>query len=208
MSKTTSVIIVEKTGQLKQLNVKNLNILDLYKKCGFKQPDNFSKHHTWSIKFKDNNQTLNYNITVYGKINGRANSENKYDFPPPIDNILFFGSCVLVAEITTKGDKVVMNLSLELWGKIYEKLFGGFENLDVCAIEDEEEEDELAKIPASKKTKDGYLKDGFVCDSDNSSEIVSDEDAYTEGGEGSGTDVCDTVEAGIKEEELSEEEYE
>jgi len=180
MSKTTSVIIVEKTGQLKQVNVKNLNIDDLYKKCGFKQPDNFCKHHTWSIKFKDNNHALNYNISVYGKINGRANSENKYDFPPPIDNMLFFGSCLILAEIKTNGESVLTDLTGELWEKIYEKLFGGFENLDVCAKEDEEEEDELAAIPASKKTKDGYLKDGFVCDSDNSSETVSDDEELSE----------------------------
>lgn len=201
MSNNTSIIIVEKTGILKPMNVKKFNIEDLHKKCGFKQSDNFCKHYTWSIKFKDNHQTLNYNISVYGKINGRANSENKYDFPPPIDNILFFGNCVLVAEMITNGESIVTNLSLELWEKIYQKLFGGFENLDVCLKEDEEEEDELDKIPACKKTKEGYLKDGFVCDSDNSSEIESYE------GE-TASDECDIQEVGINEAELSEEDYE
>ena len=56
-------------------------------------------------------------------------------------------------------------------GKMYEKLFGGFENLALTVVEDEEEEDELAAIPASKKTKNGgYLKDGFVVDTESSSE--------------------------------------
>ena len=31
---------------------------------------------------------------------------------------------------------------------------------------DEEEDDELKNVPSDKKTKDGYLKDGFVVDSD------------------------------------------
>ena len=58
---------------------------------------------------------------------------------------------------------------------MYEKLFGGFEDLAATAKEDEEEEDELDGIPASKKTKHGYLKDGFVVDSsDTESESESD----------------------------------
>ena len=65
------------------------------------------------------------------------------------------------------------NLSLELWEKIYEKLFGGFEDLSATAKEDEEEEDELDNIPNEFKTKQGYLKDGFVVDS---SEEDEDED--------------------------------
>jgi hypothetical protein len=53
-----------------------------------------------------------------------------------------------------------------LWCKIYEKLFGGFEDLAVTALNDDEEEDELENIPKEKKTKQGgYLKDGFVVDS-------------------------------------------
>jgi hypothetical protein len=56
-------------------------------------------------------------------------------------------------------------LTIALWDKIYEKLFGGFEDLSATAKEDEEEEDELQNVPSNKKTKDGYLKDGFVVDS-------------------------------------------
>ena len=40
-----------------------------------------------------------------------------------------------------------------------------FEDLTSTAAEDEEEEDELANVPKEKKTKHGYLKDGFVVDS-------------------------------------------
>ena len=78
------------------------------------------------------------------------------------------------------GSKSYTDLSLPLWNKIYEKLFGGFEDLAATAAEDEAEEDELTNVPKEKKTKQGYLKDGFVVDSsdteENISGSVSDED--------------------------------
>ena len=51
-----------------------------------------------------------------------------------------------------------LDLTVELWSKIYEQLFGGFENLD---SEEEMSEDELESIPAELKTKNGYLKDSI-----------------------------------------------
>jgi hypothetical protein len=63
---------------------------------------------------------------------------------------------------------------------MYEKLFGGFEDLAATCAEDEEEEDELENIPASKKTKQGYLKDGFVVDSDSSDEKEESYDSEEE----------------------------
>ena len=120
-----------------------------------------------------------YNIAMYGKLDGKATTENKYDFPPPIDNKLFFGACALVgykSDKSDKTDKTLCNLTLDLWRKIYEKLFGGFENLALTSVEDEEEEDELDSIPASKKTKKGgYLKDGFVVDTESSSDHSASE---------------------------------
>ena len=98
---------------------------------------------------------------MYGKTDGKANMENKYDFPPPLDNKLFFGNCMLVGMVKETTNKLV-SLTIPLWEKLYDKLFGGFEELI-----DEEEEDELKHIPKSLKTKKGgYLKDDFVVDSD------------------------------------------
>jgi hypothetical protein len=182
------IIIVDKSSNLKVLTVKEYDESELYKKCGFKKADGFKKHTEWS-GIKINGQK--YYISVYGKDDGKANFENKYDFPPPIDNKLFFGSCALVGHIKNeKGEKVLYSLTIELWEKIYEKLFGGFENLAVTNKEDEEEEDELANVSKDKKTKKGgYLKDGFVVDSDEDEDdgdsssfetIDSDEDTEDE----------------------------
>lgn len=180
MSQPLTIIIVERVGTLKTLAIKDFKLEELYKKCGFKKADDFEKKTEWNAKY-DNKK---YFLEVYGKTDGRANSENKYDFPPPLDNTLFFGSCALVAYLKNEdGSKLYTDISLPLWKKIYEKLFGGFEDLAATALEDELEEDELANVPKEQKTKQGYLKDGFVVDSsdtEDSEEKLSSEDTEDE----------------------------
>jgi hypothetical protein len=160
------IVIVEKTGQLKLLSIKDYKESELFKKCGFKQSEGFKKQHQWTTKIDG----TYYIVSVFAKTDGRANSENKYDFPPPIDTKLFFGNCAIVAikqYVKENNDSwsSYINLTIELWTKIYEKLFGGFEDLAATALEDENEIDELKNVPKEKKTKSGYLKDGFVVDS-------------------------------------------
>ena len=165
-----TVVIVEKSGTLKPLSIKDFKVEELYKKCGFKKGEDFVKQVEWTAKYDGKK----YFIEVFAKTDGRANSENKYDFPPPIDSKLFFGSCAILAYIKQSDDsKLYTDLTLPLWNKIYEKLFGGFEDLAATAGEDEDEEDELAKLPKEKKTKQGYLKDGFVVDSSDAEENIS-----------------------------------
>jgi hypothetical protein len=166
MPQSLTIILVEKTGELKTLNVKDYKEDELFKKCGFKKADDFSKQIDWGCKIDGQK----YTISMYGKSEGKANMENKYDFPPPVDSKLYFGCCALVAQSRDEvNKKSLCNLSLELWNKIYEKLFGGFEDLTVVKAEEDDdlEEDELDTVPKSKKTKSGgYLKDGFVVDDD------------------------------------------
>jgi hypothetical protein len=167
MSHPLDIIIVERLGSLKILSIKDFKVEELYKKCGFKKAEDFNKQTEWNVKYDGKK----YLIQVFAKADGRANSENKYDFPPPIDSKLFYGSCAIVAQVKKDdGSKAYSNLTLPLWNKIYEKLFGGFEDLAATAKEDEEEEDELANVPKEKKTKQGYLKDGFVVDSSDTEE--------------------------------------
>jgi hypothetical protein len=192
MSQPLTIIIVEKTGSLKSLSIKDYKVEELYKKCGFKKADDFIKQVEWSAKYDGKK----YFIEVFAKKEGRANSENKYDFPPPIDTTLFFGSCAILAYLKqSDGSKSYTDLSLPLWNKIYEKLFGGFEDLAATAAEDEAEEDELANVPKEKKTKQGYLKDGFVVDSSDTEENIS--------GSGSDEDIEDIE---VDDNEESEEE--
>jgi len=167
MSHPLDIIIVERLGSLKILSIKDFKQEDLYKKCGFKKAEDFNKQVEWNVKYDGKK----YFIQVFAKADGRANSENKYDFPPPIDTKLFYGSCAIIAQVKKDdGSKAYSNLTLQIWNKIYEKLFGGFEDLAATAKEDEEEEDELENVPKEKKTKQGYLKDGFVVDSSDTEE--------------------------------------
>ena len=157
-----TIILVEKNATLKTLTVKDFKEADLFKKCGFKKSEDFEKQTQWTCH--------GYEVSVYGKKNGRATNENKYDFPPPIDSVIFFGTCRIVAKKLGKME----NLTLDLWEKIYEKLFGGFEDLSLTALEDEEEKDELEFVAKEHKTKHGYLKDGFVVDSDAEEEYTTE----------------------------------
>jgi len=211
MSQPLSIIIVEKDGTLKSLAIKDFKVEELFKKCGFKKSEDFIKQTEWITKYDGKK----YFVEVYAKTDGRANSENKYDFPPPIDNKLFFGSCAILAYLKKDdGFKSYTDLSLPLWNKIYEKLFGGFEDLATTAAEDEAEEDELANVPKEKKTKQGYLKDGFVVDSsdtdENEASTGSEEDENDDGEETEETEETeDDGEIVIEDlgSELSEESY-
>ena len=168
-----NIVIVEKTGVLKSLAIKEFKEEELFKKCGFKKAEDFVKQHEWSMK----TEGRKFIIQVFAKTEGRPNSENKYDFPPPIDSKLFFGNCAIVAKIRNDDGSIsYTNLSLEMWEKMYEKLFGGFEDLTTTAAEDENEEDELENVPKNKKTKHGYLKDGFVVDSSDGDEEEEDDE--------------------------------
>jgi hypothetical protein len=189
MTQSLSVIIVEKTGVLKMLAIKEFKEEDLFKKCGFKKSEDFNKQTEWNVKC----ESKKYLVSVYAKVDGRANSENKYDFPPPIDTKLFFGNCVILAKVKNdEGKQLYTNLSLDLWEKIYEKLFGGFEDLSSTAIEDENEIDELENIPKDKKTKQGYLKDGFVIDSDGDGDGDDDYESDNNNNEADNTEEVDT----------------
>ena len=206
MTKSLTIVIVDKSATLKPLTIKDYKVEELYKKCGFKKAEGFELQTEWSVKIDGQK----YVVQMYGKLEGKANMENKYDFPPPIDSKLYFGSCALVA--LTRDDsntKYHTNLSIALWDKIYEKLFGGFESLALTEKEDEHDVDELAKVPKNKLTKKGgYLKDGFVVDS-------SETEEYSGSGSGSeDEDEADTEETSDKDDtlldvgsELSEEPY-
>ena len=173
MPQSLTIIIVDKSASLKNLTVKDYKVDELYKKCGFKKADTFILQVEWPVKLDGQK----YLIQMYGKLDGKANMENKYDFPPPVDKKLYFGSCALVGMLREdSNNRSHINLSLELWNKLYEKLFGGFEDLAVIGADDDDEEDELENVPKKLKTKKGgYLKDGFVIDSSDTEEAIGSE---------------------------------
>jgi hypothetical protein len=109
-----TIIIVDKIGELKTLNVKNYCEEELYKKCGFKKDTNFFLQTTWNI----NLDNVNYSISMYGKTDGKKNFENICKFPHPINDKIFYGSCALVA---SSGENKI-NLSIDLWKQLHKQI--------------------------------------------------------------------------------------
>jgi len=94
-------------------------------------------------------------------------------------------------------DDAIISLTVDEWTKIYEALFGGFEDIDT---DEEPSEDELDNIPPEMKTKQGYLKDGFVVNTDSDENKESTDGDYEEE---SGDEESDEE----SDEELEEEPY-
>jgi hypothetical protein len=184
---STDIIVVSKSGKLNVVNVETKTFVGikeltelLSKKCGNIKSTGFSWYHTYKFRNKRRNILQHSDskdipkyiyIDVWGKTDGRSGEENKYELPPPIDELLFFGKIALVARI---NKEISCSLNVDRWNIIYERLFGGFEDLAATAKEDENEIDELDLVPASKKTKNGYLRDGFVVDDDEVTSSSSD----------------------------------
>ncbi len=166
------VIIVDKGCNLKSSDIKDFNKEMLFKKCNFRKNDNFSRRATW--KMNDD-----YFVSLYAKDKGRANSENKYDLPPPIDKALYYGTMLLVKHCYKDlTNETADDFEINEWNKLYEKLFGGFEDLGEEDSYSEEEE-----IPEHLKTKQGYSKeDGFVVsdDDEEDEEYIPEEESEDE----------------------------
>ena len=156
----TKIIIVEKNKTKKETNIRDFSLENLFKKANLKNANNFLKRHTWKVEDEF--------VSVYAKDSGRANNENSYELPPPIDSELYFGKLLIVKHFNEEiNDDNVEDLTLEEWEKIYENLFGGFEDL-----EEEEESSSEEEIPEEFKTKEGYSKEvGFIVDDDEEEDV-------------------------------------
>lgn len=152
-----TILIIEKNATLKEHTIKgDLNPDEFYKIAKFKDATDFDNEASWEVNVL--NKT--YNISLFAKSTGRAGQENKYELPPPVDDILYFGRCLLVNEDGT-------DLTINIWNVIYEELFGGFDDI---GDEDSDEEEDLTGVTL---TKDGYMKDSFVTDdSDDSLSLI------------------------------------
>jgi hypothetical protein len=188
------IVLVDKSGTLKDLNSKTFAIDDLYKKCGYRKVDGFDMVAEWETKKGGDKVTK---VQVWGKSEGRAGSENKYELPPPVDTKLLFGTLAVIG-LDNEGD--IKDIDCETWNKVYEDLFGGFEDVNESE-EEEEEEDELEGIPDELKTKvGGYMKDGFVVDEGEESDGDYEQDVEV-------TDKPDSEDGLDIGSELEEEEY-
>lgn len=151
-------LLISSSGKIKEIMIKSKEE-DYYKLVNLNNSDGFELKHKWSVELDKK-----YNIQVYARTNGKAGTENKFEFPPPIDQELFFGSCLLV----NKNKEDLANLTADNWEDIYNYLYGGFEDLE---DEEEEESEDESEDEDVELTKEGYKKDDFIVDDE-----VSDSD--------------------------------
>ena len=188
------IVIIKKNGTLCDLDwKKNIDLKNIYKKAGFRKEDDFAKRHTWKINEDDF-------VSVYSKNTGRANTENKYELPPPVDSDLYFGKLIIIrhSEQNPTAENC-LDLTTEEWKTIYEKLMGGFEDVD-----DNEEESEEEYVNPEDLTKQGYEKDGFVVEDGEVALDTGDSDEEEEWISSNNEDTDDSLE-GTEEEEDHEE---
>ena len=172
------VIVIDKAGNVSASSYKEYeDEIGLYKVAGLKKPEGFKCSVVWNIP--DENDEIN-EYQVYGKTSGKANHENKYEFPPPIDNLLFFDTCIVIKKRHNK----LKSLRESEWEEIYEKLFGGFEDLGDEDSEEEEEESDDNK----PKTTTGYVLDDFIVEDYESEEDEGYEESLTDSNEDELTD--------------------
>jgi hypothetical protein len=198
----TTILIVERNGELRPSEISKYGQLELAQKCKYKTPSGFDVRAEWAYSGPDADKFI---VELWAREDGNAGQENKYEFPPPVDTLLFFGACALVAKDMTPQHHIIP-LTLEKWDKMYNFLFGGFDTLANCD-DDDDDDDELDSIPSSRKTKDGYLKDGFVVDEEDD-EDEEDEDEDDEDEDEDEDEDCDDAETNYDEETTSENEYE
>lgn len=159
-------VIINTNGDIETKRMSSFDETTFFKKCGFSKKGDFERQHSWVI-----NDIM---YSVYAKSSGASRFVNKYELPPPIDTPLFYGKIGIVA--TDIETEQVISLDSQEWEKVYEKLFGGFEDLD--NTDGESEEDETLHMDPSQLTKTGgYVKDGFVVDDEE--EIEMDEVSNT-----------------------------
>ena len=75
------IVIVNKGGDLTEKNISKISTSTFHKKCNFKTGDGFKLRHTWNFG--------KVYVSLYARDHGNANTVNKYDLPPPIDNELY-----------------------------------------------------------------------------------------------------------------------
>ena len=152
----TSIVLIDKSGNVTDKKVKQYEETELYKKAGFKKADGFVIQTTWENVSVDGKTYPK--IVMYGKKSGNAGKENQYEFPPPMDTVLCFGTVILVH---IDGNNKARDLRASEWTSIYEHLYGGFEDTR-GSHDDEEEEEEEEEIDPNQLTKQGYMKDDFI----------------------------------------------
>ena len=138
------IVIVEKSGNLRPLLVKQFDEASIYKKCGFKQNDHFAKQHEW--------QSKQYTIELYGKCIGRSNNINHYVFQQQQQQQMF-GNCALIL----RENNIPIHLNVQKWKELESDMKSISRKEDVLACDennDENDNDDVKEHIEKKEFKE------------------------------------------------------
>ena len=132
-------IIVKKTGELKvvkingvskvsEVQIENKHIVSVFNSNirnskNFKE--NFKRYCDWELD--------EYVISIFGSKEGKAGSENKFDWPPPEDTDIYFGEILIIKS----KDNIIQDINKKIFSDFIDISFGGFEDLGSKDTEEE-----------------------------------------------------------------------
>ncbi len=101
-------------------------------------------------------------IFMYGYKEGKAGSENKYEFPPPYDSLLPFGDVLLIAS-QSKSIASPISYTVAQWEAFYEQAMGGFDSIgsndEELSDAAEESEEEIDAVPSDVEEEEEVVPD-------------------------------------------------
>lgn len=100
-------IVVSRIGKISTNEISSMDEFD--KKYKTKLVNGYQSFHTWSCNFNN----IDYDIHLFTKLSGKL--INKYKFPPPFDNQIFYSECLLTCSI----NKEPQDIDTELWNNLY-----------------------------------------------------------------------------------------
>ena len=188
-------IIVKKTGELKvvkingvskvsEVQIENKHIVSVFNsniRNSKKFKENFKRYCDWELD--------EYVISIFGSKEGKAGSENKFDWPPPEDTDIYFGEILIIKS----KDNIIQDINKNIFSEFIDISFGGFE--DLGSKDTEEEYD---------PTLDVYESDFVV----NDDQVSYDEDYNPEEDEDEEEEYHSSTNEENEEEEEDEEENE
>ena len=101
----TCIVLVETNGTVKSLKAKDVSRETLYKKCGFRKAEGFSKITSW-----DKSDNI---VELWGRLDGKNNVKNSYQFPKNVTKQVFGNCCVI-----SKSKNELTDMDENLWNKI------------------------------------------------------------------------------------------
>jgi len=137
---TKQILLIDKTGVVKETTMQIDSLPTLYRKAGLKSAEGFQEQFVWDIALENQK----YTISLYAKKSGRL-VKNIYGFPPPLEDMVFYGTCILVCQ--ERG------LDVKTWDSLFETIY---EKYDSEELNDEEEgdDDESDEEEANEQSDD------------------------------------------------------